>query len=121
MTHLYIQSRWSSVHGEETFKALCTKEYAKPEQYEKKGFSSRVQTSFTTVKHKVTCPLCLDILIPEFEERLAAMKVARGQKETVLAQNGTAAVPLWTHEGGIYPSSANTIGFTTDGKIDPLA
>lgn len=77
MKHLYI----ARSYGEnETYKLLCTNKWEPPTNFGKTKYRGRrsTQLNFVTTRAQVTCPYCLDILIPKHEAELARMKASRG-------------------------------------------
>lgn len=69
MIHLYTakQGRWRAAPQEVQYKLLCTNQYV----------SGGGSDSFLTVPGRITCPACLDILIPKQEALLERMKETR--------------------------------------------
>lgn len=58
---------WHREPGESkdyVYKRFCDKERVRQEN----------ETGFTSVYYKVTCPKCLELLIPKYEEQLNKMK-----------------------------------------------
>lgn len=89
MVHLYTSKKYN----DEEFKVFCTGEWVVDTERAvalvgKWGSTYRPK-HFTSVHHNVTCPACLDILIPKKERELAKMVEARNQskKETACPQS----------------------------------
>lgn len=88
MIHLYTDRKYSAnelaLIGTEhyrrdanTFKLLCTREWIVENDMIRKGPYRRMRPkSVTTVRSAVTCPRCLDLLIPQVEDELNKMKAA---------------------------------------------
>lgn len=78
MTHLKTVHLYTQRHyGNETYKLLCSKEYFKETEFSRKGpWGRSYPSSVTTLPHRVTCPKCLETLIPKLEKDLATMKEA---------------------------------------------
>lgn len=82
MTHIYI----ARSYGEnETYKLLCTNAWEAPTEFKPNygGYNHRgrrtKQLNFTTTRALVTCPACLDIVIPRAEAELKRMREARAK------------------------------------------
>lgn len=68
--HLYVSRKYQ----EERYKLLCTNEYTSPTHFQEKPWGRSRQIQFTTMKHKVTCPQCLKIIVPRMEDELMNMR-----------------------------------------------
>lgn len=71
MVHFYKDKRYSPLR----FQALCDRAWHSVDEV--KWPDSPKQ--FISVAHRVTCPACLDILIPKHEEFIALMRASRAK------------------------------------------
>lgn len=95
MIHLYISRQYGEqlekennhlgyrVREANKFRLLCTKDWVVEDEFVKKGPYSRTRPkSVTSVRKHVTCPKCLEVLLPqaqaEVDQMLAAYEKENG-------------------------------------------
>lgn len=87
MIHLYTSRQYSEsderdIFGKlrkeaNQFRLLCTKEWIIEHEFVAKGpYRVSRPKSVTSVRRHVTCPKCLDVLLPQAEAEVAQMKAA---------------------------------------------
>jgi hypothetical protein len=84
MIHYYTaRERYKPIYTQPEkveFKLLCTKTWFEETEFVARGpYCARRPKNVTTVRHNVTCPKCLELLIPELEKELNKMKEAHAK------------------------------------------
>lgn len=90
MVHFYTNKRYSS----RSYKILCTKKWETDTREEPSRWigGPKIDPFAMTVPARITCPDCLDILIPIEEKKLTEMKSARFNARNVPAPENVDAV-----------------------------